>query len=52
MSHNRPPNLIVITSDEMRADAPSFMGNPDCRTPNIDRFGARHAPRFYSAVHI
>ncbi len=29
-------NLIVISSDEMRGDVPGFMGNPDCRTPNLD----------------
>jgi len=31
-----PLNIILITSDEMRADALGYMGNPDCRTPNID----------------
>ena len=35
-----PKNLVVITSDEMRGDAPGFMGNPDCRTPNLDRLAA------------
>jgi len=34
----QPMNLIVITSDEMRGDCPSFMGNPDCRTPHLDAF--------------
>ncbi len=34
-------NLIVISSDEMRGDAPGFMGNPDCRTPNLDRLAAK-----------
>jgi choline-sulfatase len=37
----QPLNLIIITSDEMRADAPGFMGNPDCRTPNLDRFAEK-----------
>lgn len=34
-------NLIFITSDEMRGDAPGFMGNPDCRTPSLDRLAGR-----------
>ncbi len=34
-------NLIVISSDEMRGDAPGYMGNPDCRTPNLDGFAER-----------
>jgi len=34
-------NLIIITSDEMRGDAPSFMGNPDCKTPNLDKFAQK-----------
>ena len=37
----QPHNLIVISSDEMRGDCPSFMGNPDCWTPNLDRLAAR-----------
>lgn len=32
-----PLNLIIITSDEMRGDIPSYMGNPDCKTPSLDR---------------
>lgn len=34
-------NLIVISCDEMRWDAPGFMGNPDCKTPNLDRLAAQ-----------
>ena len=34
-------NLIIITSDELRADACGFMGNPDCKTPNMDRLAER-----------
>ncbi len=37
----RRKNLIVLSSDEMRGDCPSYMGNPDCRTPNLDRFAER-----------
>lgn len=35
---SRPRNLIILTSDEMRGDCPAFMGNPDCKTPHLDRF--------------
>lgn len=33
---NRPMNVVVITSDELRADALGCMGNGDCRTPRLD----------------
>lgn len=48
----RPKNLIIITSDEMRGDCPHFMGNPDCQTPGLDAF-ARRAVVFnnHFAVH-
>jgi choline-sulfatase len=49
---SEPMNLIVITSDEMRGDVPGFMGNPDCRTPNLDRFAGRAvAFRNHFTVH-
>jgi arylsulfatase A-like enzyme len=48
----KPKNVIILTSDEMRGDCPGFMGNPDCRTPNIDRFARRAvAFRNHFAVH-
>ncbi|MEI6132834.1 MAG: sulfatase-like hydrolase/transferase [Bacillota bacterium] len=37
----KPKNLIIITFDELRADSVGFMGNPDCKTPNLDAFAAR-----------
>jgi arylsulfatase A-like enzyme len=37
----RALNLIILSSDEMRGDCPGFMGNPDCKTPNLDRFAER-----------
>jgi choline-sulfatase len=33
-------NLIILTCDELRADACGCMGNPDCRTPELDRLAA------------
>jgi len=38
---SRPLNVVVLTSDELRADCVGFMGNGVCRTPNLDRFAAR-----------
>ncbi|MFP4224957.1 MAG: sulfatase-like hydrolase/transferase [Phycisphaeraceae bacterium] len=32
------PNLIILCSDEMRGDCTGFAGNPDVRTPHLDRF--------------
>lgn len=38
---DRRKNVIILSSDEMRGDCPGYMGNPDCRTPNLDRFATR-----------
>lgn len=32
-----PPNVIFITSDQMRGDALGFLGSRNARTPNLDR---------------
>ncbi len=32
-----PPNVIYVMSDELGYFEPGFMGNPNIRTPNIDR---------------
>ncbi len=34
-------NVLFITSDEMRYDAPSLNGNPDCKTPHLEALGKR-----------
>ncbi len=34
-------NLIIITADELRGDSVGFMGNPDCKTPNLDAFAKK-----------
>ncbi len=31
-------NLIILTCDELRADALAFMGNVDCKSPCLDAF--------------
>src|SRR5438477_3178069 len=35
-----PPNLLVITADDMNADSPGWMGNTLGATPNLDAFAA------------
>ncbi|MDP8246043.1 MAG: sulfatase [Candidatus Hinthialibacter antarcticus] len=36
-NESRPPNVIFIFPDQMRGQAMGCMGNPDVKTPNIDR---------------
>ena len=40
MSAKRPPNLLFVFADQMRAQDCNFMGNPQVRTPNLDRAAA------------
>jgi len=35
-----PPNVLLITTDQMRADHMGCSGNPVVRTPNLDRLAA------------
>lgn len=39
-SSERPPNVIFIICDQMRADAMSCVGHPVAQTPNLDRLAA------------
>ena len=34
------PNVVYIMADELGYYEPSFMGNPNIKTPNLDRFAA------------
>lgn len=34
---NERPNVLLITTDQQRFDAVGFMGNPEIKTPNLDR---------------
>jgi Sulfatase len=34
------PNILLIFPDQLRAQALGCMGNPDVRTPNLDRLAA------------
>ncbi len=36
----KPPNILFILPDQLRSQALGCMGNPDVRTPNIDRMAA------------
>ena len=35
-----PPNVVYIMSDELGYFEPSYMGNPNIQTPNLDRMAA------------
>ena len=37
---SRRPNILFIMPDQLRAQALGFSGNPDVRTPNIDRLAS------------
>ncbi len=40
---DRPPNVVMIISDDQAYDDFGFMGNPHVKTPNLDRLAARSA---------
>jgi arylsulfatase A-like enzyme len=37
----RPPNVVLIVSDDHRAECLGFLGHPDLRTPHLDRLAQR-----------
>ncbi|MBN9393383.1 MAG: sulfatase [Chloroflexi bacterium] len=37
MTQTKRPNVIWVISDQMRAQAMSYIGDPNVRTPNLDR---------------
>jgi len=43
------PNVLVIIADQWRFDAFGYAGNPDVRTPNLDRM-ARESVRFVNGI--
>jgi arylsulfatase A-like enzyme len=45
----KPPNVIFVFSDQHRAQATGYAGDPNVRTPNMDRL-ARQAINFTTAV--
>src|SRR5256885_5129907 len=44
-----PPNVLVIIADQWRFDALGCAGNPDVKTPNLDRL-AGESVRFVNAI--
>src|SRR5882672_1672426 len=48
-SSKRFPNILVIIADQWRFEAFGYAGNPDVRTPNIDRL-ANESVQFANAV--
>jgi Sulfatase len=38
---SRRPSILLIIPDQMRGQALGCMGNPDVRTPNLDRLAAQ-----------
>jgi arylsulfatase A-like enzyme len=45
----RPPNILFVLADQWRAEAFGYAGNPDVKTPNLDRL-QREGIRFVNAV--
>lgn len=37
----RPPNVVVIVSDDHRAECLGFLGHPDLKTPHLDQLARR-----------
>jgi arylsulfatase A-like enzyme len=48
VKHDRPPNFIIIYSDDQRQDALGANGNPAILTPSLDKL-AKEAIRFTNA---
>jgi len=44
-----PPDVILVTIDTLRADAPGFAGNAHVATPNLDRLAA--GGRVFTSAH-
>ena len=45
----RPPNILFVLADQWRAEAFGYAGNPDVKTPNLDRL-QRDGVHFVNAV--
>lgn len=45
------PNIVYVLTDQWRASAFSYAGNPDVQTPQIDKF-AKKAVNFTNAVSV
>jgi arylsulfatase A-like enzyme len=49
MSSRRHPNVVFVFADQWRAQTTGFAGDPDVKTPHLDRFADRSV-RFNTAV--
>ncbi|PYJ59632.1 MAG: sulfatase, partial [Verrucomicrobia bacterium] len=49
LAAERKPNILVVLADQWRAQAFGFAGDPNVRTPNLDRL-ASESVRFINAV--
>lgn len=49
-----PPNVVLIVIDELGYYEPGYMGNPNIRTPNIDRLAAEgvRMPNVYAGSSV
>ena len=45
----RPPNIVFVIADQWRFEAFGYAGNPDVKTPNLDRL-QREGIHFVNAV--
>lgn len=43
------PNILIFNPDQFRADALAHLGNPACRTPNLDRLARQEGVSFARA---
>ncbi|PQJ72666.1 sulfatase family protein [Polaribacter butkevichii] len=47
----KKPNIVYILTDQWRGSALGYAGNPDVKTPNLDKF-AKEAVNFTNAVSV
>ncbi len=48
---SKPPNVVFVLADQWRASATGYAGDPNVRTPNLDRL-ASESLRFSNAVSV
>jgi len=51
VSDNKEPNVVYILTDQWRASALGYSGDPNVKTPNLDKF-AEEAVNFANAVSV
>ena len=48
---SKKPNVVYILTDQWRSSALGYTGNPDVKTPNLDKF-SKEAVNFSNAVSV